>query len=320
MLYTIKHGKNMTSTAETYQQYLGIVNKETLLALAETMGMTGVAKTHAKEKMVKAIQAYVMEHPENILAKLSFKELQVLKEFTDKGPNTPVIRPSRRFYDTLESLLLVSVYHSTKERRFYFLLPDELRELFAPFLDKQIKEAKKREKAEKESNPKKPAIKIEEPEYLNDNDELLDSDFDDEWDDDDKGDFKEEIVGIGHRHYDNFYDFFNSIPQHDTFDSVLAVQDFYQNTNVVESKNAAVTLYATVVYANQRTEKILFRSTEPLEVRIDTKEMNSITIEGLPSTCVSRFSTDTEEMNYSYGVLTIEGHDKTGEPYIVSLI
>ena len=88
----------------------------------------------------------------------------------------------------------------------------------------------------------------------------------------------------------------------------------------MESKNAVVTLYAMVIYANQRTEKILFRSMEPLEVRIDTEDMNSITIAGLPSTCVSKFSTDTEEMNYSYGVLTIEGHDKSGEPYIVSLI
>ena len=312
MLYTIKHGKNLTSTAETYQQYLGIVNKETLLALAETMGIKGVAKTHAKERMVTAIHSYVMEHPEDILAKLSLKELQVLKGFTEVGPNTPVIRPSRRFYDTLESLLLVSVYHSTKERRFYFLLPDELRELFAPFLDKQIKEAKKREKAAKEAKPTAPVVNLGAP-------ALTDEDFDSDWDDDEKN-YHEEIVGISHRHFDNLYDFFNSIPEHDSFDSVLAVQDFYENTHVVESKNAVVTLYATIVYANQRSEKILFRSTEPLEVRIDTDDMNSLTIFGLPATCISKFSTDTEEMNYSCGVLTIEGHDKSGEPYIVSMI
>ncbi len=50
MLYTIKHNKNYTSTASTYQQYLGIVNRETLLNLAQTLGIPGVAKTHAKEK------------------------------------------------------------------------------------------------------------------------------------------------------------------------------------------------------------------------------------------------------------------------------
>ena len=302
----------MTSTAETYQQYLGIVNKETLLALAETMGITGVVKSHAKEKMVKAIHTYVMEHPEDILSKLSLKELQVLKDSVEMGPNIPVIRPSRRYYDTLESLLLVSVYHSTKERRFHFLLPDELRDLFSPLLDKQIKEAKKREKAVKDAKPTAPVVNLGAP-------ALTDEDFVDDLRDDEP-EYQEEILGIGHRNFDNLYDFFNSIPDHDSFDSVLAVQDFHQNANVVESKNAVVTLYAMVVYANQRTEKILFRSMEPLEVRIDTEDMNSITIVGLPNTCVSKFSTDTEEMNYSFGVLTIEGHNKSGEPYIVSLI
>lgn len=106
---------------------------------------------------------------------------------------------------------------------------------------------------------------------------------------------REEIVGIHHRHFDNLYDFFNSIPEHDSFDSVLAAQDLYQNAHVVESKNVVVTLYATVVYANQRTEKILSHSTEPMEVRIDTDAMNSITIVGLYATCISKLSTDTED-------------------------
>ena len=102
--------------------------------------------------------------------------------------------------------------------------------------------------------------------------------------------------------------------------SVLAVQDFHQNANVVESRSGIITLYASVVYANQRTENVIYRSKEPIEVRIDTEDLNAVTIPGLPATCVSKFSTEKEEMNYSYGVLTIEGHDKSGEPYIVSLI
>ena len=73
MLYTITHGKNRTSTAESYQQYLDIVNKETLLSVAMALGISGVAKSHAKDKMIKVISAFVLEHPEEILSRLSVK-------------------------------------------------------------------------------------------------------------------------------------------------------------------------------------------------------------------------------------------------------
>ena len=201
---------------------------------------------------------------------------------------------------------------------FYFLLPDELRELFAPLLDKAIKEAKKREKAEKTAKPKKPVIKVEEPEYLDDDEEFFDDDFENEWNEEEG--YTEEVIGIAHRHYDSLGDFLTHLNDHDSFDSVLAVQDFWHNANVIESKNAVVTLYASVVYVIRLTGKILYRSTEPIEVRIDTENLNSITIPDLPSGCVNMFSADKEVMNYSFGVLTIEGEDNEHTPFVVSLI
>jgi hypothetical protein len=144
--------------------------------------------------------------------------------------------------------------------------------------------------------------------------------YDDDWDEDNEDGFVEEIIDMGHRHYDSLGEFLSHFNDHDYFDSVLAVQDFWHNANVVESKNAVVTLYATVVYTDQQTEKILYRSTEPIAVRIDTDDLNSITIPSLPSYCVSKFSTKAEVMDYSYGVLSIEGRDKNNSPFVVSLI
>ncbi|MBR1546885.1 MAG: hypothetical protein IJ633_08860 [Prevotella sp.] len=311
-LYTINHGKGYTRTSDSYRSNLGIVNKETLLHVAKRLGVEGVAKSHSKEKMTEVISAFVLSHPEECLQHFSVKELLLLKDFSEKGADTSIVRPNRKYYNTLRELLFVSTYHSKKERSLYFILPDELRELFAPLLDKHIKEAKKRERAEKEAKPSAPVINLGAP-------ALSDEDFDDDWDEDEP-EYQEEIIGIGHRHFDNLYEFFNSIPDHDFFDSVLAVQDFHQNANVVESRSGIITLYASVVYANQRTENVIYRSKEPIEVRIDTEDLNAVTIPGLPATCVSKFSTEKEEMNYSYGVLTIEGHDKSGEPFIVSLI
>ena len=102
--------------------------------------------------------------------------------------------------------------------------------------------------------------------------------------------------------------------------SVIAIQDFWNNANVLESNDSVITLYATVVYAIRLTGKILYRSQEPIEVRIDTNDLNSITIPDLPGSCVSKFSTETEVMNYSFGVLTIEGKDKSDISYVVSII
>ena len=317
-LYTIKHGRNYTGTGKTYRQYLDIVNKETLLHIAKMLDVKSVAKSHSKDMMTEAISSYVLAHPEACLSLLSYKELKVLKDFAEVGANTPVVRPCRKYYNTLKELLFVSVFHDKKERSLYFLMPDVLRESFAPFLDKLMKEAKKREKEAKAAKPKQPAIKIEEPEYLDDTD--IDDEYADDWDEDNEDGFVEGIIDMGHRHYDSLGEFLSHFNDHDYFDSVLAVQDFWHNANVVESRNAVVTLYATVVYADQQTEKILYRSTEPLEVRIDTDDLNSIIIPDLPSYCESKFSTMAEVMNYSYGVLTIEGRDKNNSPFVVSLI
>lgn len=177
-LYTIKHNIRYTNTSDTYKSNLCIVNKNTLLYIAKMYGMK-IPKSHTKEKMAEILSAYVLSNPEKCLEKLSVKELKVLKDFVKVGANTHVVRPSRKYYKTMRELLLVSVCHNKKERKLYFLLPDELRELFAPFLDKAIKEEKKRELAEK-------AAIIEEPEYIDDDDE--------DWDNDDPIDLDDEFL------------------------------------------------------------------------------------------------------------------------------
>ena len=290
--------------------------------VAQRLGVEGVAKSHSKERMADAISGFVLSHPEKCLRQFSVKELLLLKDFVDEGADTSIVRPNRKYYDTLRELLFVSAYHDKKKRSLYFLLPDELRELFAPLLDKAIKEAKKRERADKAAvkEAKEQAGIDDDFEYLGDDDEFSDSDFADDWDEDDEDGFVEEIIDMGHRHYDSLGEFLSHLNDHDYFDSVIAVQDFWNNANVLESNDSVITLYATVVYVVRLTGKILYRSTEPIEVRIDTNDLNSITIPDLPSSCISKFSTETEMMNYSFGVLTIEGKDKDDTPYVVSLI
>lgn len=179
MLYTIKHGKGFTNTNNSYRQYLDIVNKDTLLHIAKMLELRGVAKSHSKDKMSETISSYVLSHPIESLSSLNSKELQLLKDLVQAGANTHVFRPSRKFYKTLKHLLFVSVYHDKRERRLYFIMPDELRELFAPHLDKLLKEVKKREKV-----AKKTQIEFKEPKYFDDEED--DYDFDSPIDKDDE--------------------------------------------------------------------------------------------------------------------------------------
>lgn len=321
-LYTLTHGKGYIRTGNSYRSNLDIVNKETLVHVAQRLGVEGVAKSHSKERMAEAISGFVLSHPEECLKQFSVKELLLLKDFVDEGADTSIVRPNRKYYDTLRELLFVSACHDKKKHILYFLLPDELRELFAPLLDKAIKEAKKREREDRLAvkEAKRQAGIDDDFEYLGDDDEFSDSDYLDDWDEDDEDGFVEEIIDMGHRHYDSLGEFLSHLNDHDYFDSVIAVQDFWHNANVVENENGIVTIYSTVVYVVRLTGKILYHATEPIEVRIDTNDLNSITIPDLPSGCVSKFSTETEVMNYSFGVLTIEGKDEFDTPNVVSLI
>ena len=200
-LYTLTHRQQYCKTKDTYKSNLCIVNKETLLYIAGRFGMS-LPKSYSKEKMAEKLSDYVLKNPMKCLEQLSVKELEVLREAVKAGADTHVVRPNRRFYDAMRQLLLVSTFHHKKERKLYFLLPDELRELFAPLLDKAIKAEKKREKLEKANNTKPPII--EEPEYIDD-DELTEYDFFD--DDDDEEDEDDGPFDIP----DNFFSFLNDI-------------------------------------------------------------------------------------------------------------
>lgn len=301
-LYTIKHRQGYTNTGDSYRSNLSIVNKDTLLHVAGMYGLK-VPKSHTKERMAGTIADFVLSNPETCLEKLSVKELDVLKDFVKAGADTHVVRPVRKFYKTMRELLLVSVCHNKKERKLYFLLPDELRELFAPLLDKAIKDARKREKDIKAATPKPLKDDVEDPEYLDDDDFTYYLDDDDDDDPIEMPDF-ECFMGAG---------------MDDFFDSVLAVQKFHEHANVVAHDGAVLTLYASVVYTDLKTGKILYRSEEPVEVRIDTEDFNCVTIPALPGTFISTFSTHEAEMDYLYGVLYIKGSDGD-KPYIVALL
>ena len=97
--------------------------------------------------MIEKIDSYVKSNPIEVLEKLCVKELELVREFVKASPDIPVVKASRRTYDTLKMLLLVSVCYDKKTRKGNLLMVDELRELVCPHLDsvrkKPWKKAKK---------------------------------------------------------------------------------------------------------------------------------------------------------------------------------
>lgn len=105
------------------------------------------------------------------------------------------------------------------------------------------------------------------------------------------------------------------------WDNELAVEDFLAHANVVSEDEYSSTVYVSVVYANLDNGEILYRSLEPLEVRLSSLDM-TIMIPDLPVSCVSKFSIDDLKMCYSFGMLVIYGDTppKGKAPFAVTMI
>ena len=121
----------MSIISFTYHSNLGIVHKESFFRIATILGVS-VSKSSDKPYMIEKIDSYVKSNPIEVLEKLCVKELELVREFVKASPDIPVVKASRRTYDTLKMLLLVSVCYDKKTRKGNLLMVDELRELFAP--------------------------------------------------------------------------------------------------------------------------------------------------------------------------------------------
>ncbi len=129
----ISHKKTMSIISFTYRSNLCLVHKELLFRITTFLGVP-VSKSAGKPAMIEKIDSYVKSNPIKVLEKFCVKELELVREFVKAGPDTLVVEAPRRSYDILEMLLLVSVCYDKKTRKENLLMPDELRELFAPTL------------------------------------------------------------------------------------------------------------------------------------------------------------------------------------------
>ena len=109
----------------------------------------------------------ILYDPMLVLEDLNKDELKLVKEFVEAGANQYIIRKQRKTPYKLQKYALVATYEDDKAAQWHMLMPDEVREAFAPHIDEAL--------AFKEKFPKKLTHKeksmIALMDYLNRNNE-----------------------------------------------------------------------------------------------------------------------------------------------------
>ena len=137
-----------TSTGSTYADHLAMVNKSSLSQIAEFLSVT-LPQSWSKDKMVDTLVRFVQDHPQEVLHRLSLKELDLLNDCITIGENHSVERAKRYYYDDVKMLLFVSVGEDKKARKEHYLLSDDLRLLFVDHIDEALQVAKVEEQHKK---------------------------------------------------------------------------------------------------------------------------------------------------------------------------
>ncbi len=140
-----------------------VLLKDDLLWMAGQFGMT-VPKSKKKETVAQMVAEYLLTHPKEVLTLLPSNELKMLREMVKLESGNYLSRrtPSKHFW--IQSLGLVITYEDKKTKRSNMMMLDELKPIYAPYLDDAIKDSVKRKKEEKPVlkavKPKDPVKKI----------------------------------------------------------------------------------------------------------------------------------------------------------------
>ncbi len=120
-----------------------VLLKDDLLWMAEQFGMT-VTKSKKKETVAQMVTEYLLTHPKEVLTLIPSNELKMLREMVKLESGNYLSRrtPSKHFW--IQSLGLVITYEDKKTKRSNMMMLDELKPIYAPYLDDAIKDAKKR--------------------------------------------------------------------------------------------------------------------------------------------------------------------------------
>ena len=130
-------------------EVMPVLLKEDLLWMAGQFGMT-VPKSKKKDAIAQMVAEHLLTHPKEVLTLIPSDELKMLRELVklESGNFLSRSTPPKHFW--IQSLGLVITYEDKKGKRNNMMMLDELKTIYAPYLDDAIKNAKKRNDEEKD--------------------------------------------------------------------------------------------------------------------------------------------------------------------------
>lgn len=124
---------------------LGVQTKAKILAICDQLDLY-VSPNLKKDETARRAAQEILSNPCDVLLLLSKQELQIVDEFVKAGPNKYVVRKMRKTFYKLQKFGLVLTYEDFASEQWHILMPDCVREAFAPeyedYLDMALAGAK----------------------------------------------------------------------------------------------------------------------------------------------------------------------------------
>lgn len=140
-------------TSKTYSSQLQILSKDNLQLIGHDIGLE-LPVAWSKEKMADQISLHVISHPEKMVAMLDDDEIVLANEIIKAGKQNVVWKRHLLKYNHLKDMVWVLVNRKSKGKDGFVML-DEIREAFTPFIEQRYETAKEKVKlAKKPTQPR----------------------------------------------------------------------------------------------------------------------------------------------------------------------
>ena len=134
-------------TGKSYPYCLQILSKDNLVAIGEDISLK-IPMSWSKEKMADYISSYVVSHSEEMVAILDDEEIVLAHDIIAGGKGTVLWKRHLLKYHHLKCMVWV-VVNTANRGKDGFVMLDEIREAFAPYIEQRYGAAKENMKSAK---------------------------------------------------------------------------------------------------------------------------------------------------------------------------
>lgn len=145
--YYITFHSSTYDTAKMYSSCLQILSKDNLVAIGEDISLK-IPMSWSKEKMADYISSYVVSHPEEMVAILDDEEIVLAHDIIAGGKGNVLWKRHLLKYHHLKCMVWV-VVNTANRGKDGFVMLDEIREAFAPYIEQRYGAAQENMKSAK---------------------------------------------------------------------------------------------------------------------------------------------------------------------------